>query len=100
MERCEVGGTKGRFVLDDMWREATLYPAGNLEKTVYTDPVFGGFGDFVSTFKDRIHTFLQQITDGVPPEQIDGSGAEGLAAQKVLAAAIESLDTESVVYVR
>ena len=100
MERCEVGGTKGRFVLDDMWREATLYPAGNLEKTVYTDPVFGGFGDFVSTFKDRIHTFLQQITDGVPPNQIDGSADEGLAAQKVLAAAIESLDTESVVYVR
>jgi predicted dehydrogenase len=100
MERCEVGGTKGRFVLDDMWREATLYPAGNLEKTVYTDPVFGGFGDFVSTFKDRIHTFLQQITDGVPPDRIDGSADEGLAAQKVLAAAIESLDTESVVYVR
>jgi predicted dehydrogenase len=100
MERCEVGGVNGRFVLDDMWREATLYPAGDLVKQVYTDPVFGGFGDFVSTFKDRIHTFLQQITDGVPPDQIDGSGAEGLAAQKVLAAAIESLDTESVVYVR
>lgn len=100
MERCEVGGVNGRFVLDDMWREATLYPAGDLVKLVYTDPVFGGFGDFVSTFKDRIHTFLQQITDGVPPDQIDGSGAEGLAAQKVLAAAIESLDTESVVYVR
>ncbi|MAS32702.1 MAG: oxidoreductase [Anaerolineaceae bacterium] len=100
MERCEVGGTKGRFVLDDMWREATLYPAGDLIKQVYTDPTFGGFGDFVSTFKDRIHTFLQQITDGVPPDQIDGSGAEGLAAQKVLAAAIESLDTEKIVYIR
>ena len=40
MERCEVGGTEGRFVLDDMWREATLYPAGELVKQVYTDPVF------------------------------------------------------------
>lgn len=100
MERCEVAGVKGRFVLDDMWHEVTLYPAGDLVKQVYTDPAFGGFGDFVSTFKDRIHTFLQQVTDGVPPDQIDGSGAEGLAAQKVLAAAIESLDTESVVYVR
>jgi predicted dehydrogenase len=99
MERCEVAGVKGRFVLDDMWHEVTLYPAGDLVKQVYTDPAFGGFGDFVSTFKDRIHTFLQQITDGVPPDQIDGSGADGLAAQKVLAAAIESLDTESVVYV-
>ena len=99
MERCEVGGVKGRFVLDDMWREATLYPAGDLVKQVYTDPTFGGFGDFVNTFEDRIHTFLQQITDGVSPDQIDGSGADGLAAQKVLAAAIESLDTEKIVYV-
>ncbi|HLA45533.1 MAG TPA: Gfo/Idh/MocA family oxidoreductase, partial [Aggregatilineales bacterium] len=99
MERCEVAGLKGRFVLEDMWRQVTLYPAGNLEKTVYTDPVFGGFGDFVSTFRERIHTFLQQVTDGVNPEQIDGSGADGLAAQKVLAAAIESLENETIVYV-
>ena len=97
MERCEVAGTGGRFVLDDMWREATLYPAGNLEKTVYTNPVFGGFRDFEDTFRDRIHTFLEQVTAGVDPEAIDGSGADGLAAQKVLKAAIESLETETVV---
>lgn len=100
MERCEVAGTGGRFVLEDMWHELTLYPAGNLEKTVYTDPAFGGFGDFIDTFRDRIGTFLRQISDGVAPEDIDGSGEEGLAAQKVIAAAIESLDTETVVYVK
>ena len=100
MERCEVAGTGGRFVLEDMWHELTFYPAGNLEKTVYTDPAFGGFGDFIDTFRDRIGTFLRQISDGVAPEDIDGSGKDGLAAQKVIAAAIESLDTETVVYVK
>ena len=100
MERCEVAGTGGRFVLEDMWHELTFYPAGNLEKTVYTDPAFGGFGDFIDTFRDRIGTFLRQVSDGVAPEDIDGSGEEGLAAQKVIAAAIESLDTETVVYVK
>lgn len=100
MERCEVAGTGGRFVLEDMWHELTLYPAGNLEKTVYTDPAFGGFGDFIDTFRDRISTFLRQISDGVAPEDIDGSGEDGLAAQKVIAAAIESIDTETVVYVK
>ncbi|MHB1296275.1 MAG: Gfo/Idh/MocA family protein [Anaerolineae bacterium] len=99
MERCEVAGTKGRFVLEDMWRELTFFPAGNLEKTVYSNPVFGGYRDFDDTFRSRIHTFLEQVTAGVAPEAIDGSGAEGLAAQKVLAAAIESLETETVVYV-
>jgi predicted dehydrogenase len=100
MERCEVAGLKGRFVLEDMFREVTLYPAGNLEKTVYTDPVFGGFHSFENTFKERIHRFLEQVSEGVSPEALDGSGAEALAAQKVLAAAIESLETETVVYVK
>ena len=97
MERCEVGGTGGRFVLDDMWRELTLYPAGNLEKTVYTNPVFGGFRDFEDTFRDRINSFVDEIARGVRPESINGSGADGLAAQKVLAAAIESLENQTVV---
>jgi predicted dehydrogenase len=100
MERCEVAGTGGRFVLEDMWREATLYPAGNLEKTVYTNPVFGGMRDFEDTFRNRIHRFLEQVGQGVKPAEIDGSGADGLAAQKVLAAAIESLETETVVRLR
>lgn len=99
MERCEVAGTGGRFVLDDMWRELTLYPAGNLEKTVYSNPLFGGMTGFEDTFKNRIHRFLEQVDAGVPPAEIDGSGAEGLAAQRVLAAAIESLNNETVVYV-
>ena len=100
MERCEVAGTKGRFVIEDMYREVTLYPAGNLEKTVYTNPLFGGFREFSDTFRDRIHRFLEQVGAGVDPTQIDGSAVEGLAAQKVIAAAIESMEYETVVYVK
>ena len=93
MERCEVAGIKGRFVLDDMWREATLYPAGNLIKQVYTNPVFGGHRDFVDTFQNRLATFIQQVADDTPPELINGSGADGLAAQKVLQGAIDSIES-------
>jgi predicted dehydrogenase len=100
MERCEVAGTGGRFVLDDMYREVTLYPAGNPEKTVYTNPLFGGFRSFDDTFQDRIHRFLEEVSAGVAPDAIDGSGADGLAAQKVLQAAIESLETETIVYIK
>jgi predicted dehydrogenase len=99
MERCEVAGTKGRFVIDDMWKEVTLYPAGNLQKTVYTNPTFGGMLDFTDTFRNRIHRFVEQVEEGADPSEIDGSGVEGLAAQKVLAAAIESLENETVVYI-
>lgn len=98
MERCEVAGTKGRLIFEDMWREATLYPAGNPEKRVYTNPVFGGFADFDDTFRDRIRSFVRQVASGARPEQIDGSGQQGLDAQKVIHAAIESLDTGRIVY--
>jgi predicted dehydrogenase len=97
MERCEVAGVKGRFVIDDMWREATLYPAGDTAKTVYTNPVFGGYRDFDDTFRERLHTFLKQVSEGALPDEVDGSGEDGLAAQKVIAAAIRSIDTGSVV---
>ena len=97
MERCEVAGVNGRFVIDDMFREATLYPAGNPEKTVYTNPLFGGMRDFGDTFVNRLGRFVEQLNEGATPDQIDGSGADGLAAQKVLAAAIESVETGTVV---
>lgn len=98
MERCEVAGLKGRLIFEDMWREATLYPAGNPEKRVYTNPVFGGFANFDDTFRDRIRSFVRQVASGARPDQIDGSGQQGLDAQKVIHAAIESLDTGRIVY--
>ena len=92
MERCEVAGTKGRFVFEDMWREATLYPADSLVKEVYTNPVFDGYRDFEDTFRCRIHTFVKQVAAGAKPEEIDGTGKDGLEAQRVIHAAIASLN--------
>lgn len=99
MERCEVAGVNGRFVIDDMFRTATLYPAGDPNTIVYNNPIFGGMRDFPDTFKNRLTRFVEQLNEGVSPEDIDGSGKDGLAAQKVLAAAIESIKTNTVVRV-
>ena len=96
MERCEVAGVNGRFVIDDMWREATLYPAGIPEKLVHTNPVFGGYRDFDDTFRARINAYLAQLAAGAKPDEIDGSGADGLAAQKVLDAAVRSVQSGQV----
>ena len=97
VERCEVTGVDGRFVIEDMWMRATLYPASSMIQQVYQNPVFGGFTGFNDTFQDRIHSFLQQIADGATPDQIDGAGSEGLAAQKVIQAAIDSIISGQVV---
>ena len=100
MERCEVAGTKGRFVIEDMWREATLYPADTLEKRVYTNPVFGGYAGFDDTFKARLRAFVDQVAAGVAPEDVNGSGADALKGLRVILASIESLRTGRVVEVR
>jgi len=95
MERCEVAGTAGRLTFEDMWREAVLYPAGTPLKEVYTNPVFDGphrFERFYDTFRDRIHAFVDQVDGGAKPEEIDGSGREGLEASRVIHAMIRSLD--------
>jgi len=96
MERCEVAGTEGRFVLIDMFRELTFYPHDSDECTVITNSPFRGMARFEDTFTSRIHRFLEQVSEGAPPDQIEGSGADGLAAQEVIQAAIESLETGTV----
>ena len=73
-------GNEGRFVVDDMWREATLFPAGDPVKSVLTNPVFGGYRDFDDTFRERLSCFVRQVADGVDPAAVDGSGADGLEA--------------------
>jgi len=91
MERCEVGGTMGRFVVEDMWLKSTLFPRGNMVREEYVNPVFGGYESFFDTFKARVTCFAEQIRDGVRPEDINGSGAAGLEASRVIHAAIESI---------
>jgi len=99
MERCEVAGDAGRFVLVDMYKELTLYPRASDEKTVIANPIRGGMTGFPDTFRRRIHRFLEQVSQGVAPDRIDGSGVDGLAAQNVIQAAIESLESGRVVAV-
>ncbi len=102
MERCEVAGTGGRFVLEDMFHRLTLYPAGTMEKRVIENTVFGDIKEkvFADTFRNRIFRFDEQVDQGCAPEEIDGSGEDGLAAQRVLAAAIISVEENRVVSIK
>ena len=43
MERCEVAGTGGRFVIEDIFKQVTLYPAETLEKGWADAIAFGRF---------------------------------------------------------
>lgn len=92
MERCEIAGTEGRMLIEDMWRQSTLFPASTMEKRVVTNPVFDGYAGFDDTFSARINRFVDQVAAGVKPADIDGSGYDGLQAQRMIAAGILSLN--------
>lgn len=96
IERCEVAGTAGRFVLDNVYEELTLFPHDRPERTVLRNSIFGGVRGFEDTFARRIRAFLSQL-DG---DRVEGSGEDGLAALAVIEAAIRSHEEGRVVAVR
>lgn len=98
LELCEVVGSKGRFVLEDACEQLTYYPRASIETESYSH--LGGMRAFPETFKSRINSFVDQLTSGVPYDQIDGSGDDALKAQLIIEAAIQSWETGSIVDVK
>lgn len=93
LERCEVMGTEGRFVLENLYQELTLYPRRSDELTVVRNSIMGGLSGFGATFQNRIHRWLEQVDAGVPRSEIEASGHEGLAVQEIIEAAIRSVES-------
>jgi len=95
LERAEVVGSEGRFVLEDACEILTFYDRRSIQSETFR--YVGGMRSFGDTFQSRIHRWLEQIAAGAKPEQIDGSGADGLAVQEIIEAAIKSWETHTVV---
>lgn len=95
LERCEVVGSKGRFVLDDACEHLTYYPRHSIATESYS--YLGGMRHFNETFKSRISDWIEQLDAKVPYDQINGSGEEALKAQTIIEAAIRSFETSSIV---
>ena len=95
LESLEVVGSDARFVLLDACEHLTFYPRRSHEIVTYD--YVGGMMAFGETFGSRIGVWVEQNIAGVEPQAIDGSGADALAAQLVIEAAIESWQTGTVV---
>ncbi len=93
IERCEVGGSNGRFVIENVYQRLEFFPRNSLDRLVVENPIFGGMGGFDDTFRNRINTFVEQVQAGGP---LDASGDDGLAAQEVIEAAIRSWERGTV----
>lgn len=93
IERCEVAGSKGRFVIENVYQRLEFFPRSSPEKLVIDNPIMGGMGTFDDTFRNRINAFVSQTLAGGP---LDASGDEGLAAQEVIEGAIRSWENGTI----
>jgi len=95
LETLEVVGSDGRFCLRDACEHLTYYPRFSTDVENYD--YLGGMKHFSETFDSRIAAWIEQIKQGVAPDQIDASGEDALKVQTIIEAAIESWDTGRVI---
>lgn len=99
----ELGGTKGTFCIENCVEKCTYYPAPGTEGAAEPEklglgkapePVVhdSGVTDFGTTFPNRIHAFLEDVTSGVPKHKLRASGRDALATLEYTFAAIESYE--------
>jgi predicted dehydrogenase len=88
----EVAGSRGTFCIENCVEKLTYWgaptSAGKPEPVV----VNTGITNFDQTFPDRIHAFLEDVTNGVPPEKLRASGRDALATMEYIFAVIESYE--------
>lgn len=94
----EMGGTKGSFCIENCVEKLTYYPTpkpgqsfglGQQPTPEVTDT---GVKDFGATFPNRIHAFLEDVTNKVSKHKLRASGRDALATLEYTFAAIESCE--------
>jgi predicted dehydrogenase len=88
LETCELIGSEGRAIIHEACEKLVFTPRAAREREEYE--YLGGMRSFAETFLSRISAWLDDLERATPPEQMDGSAADALAAQLVIEAAIRS----------
>ena len=89
---CEVAGSRGTFCIENCVEKFTYWGAPTKEGKQEPEVMNTGITDFGQTFPDRIHAFLEDITNGVHHEKIRASGRDALATMEYIFAVIESYE--------
>lgn len=95
----ELAGTKGTFVIENCVERLKYWKAPGKDDPAAanmpepTEILDTGITDFNSTFACRIHAYLEDVTNKVPPEHLRSSGRDALATMEYIFAAIDSYES-------
>lgn len=95
---CEVAGSKGTFCIENCIEKLSYWPAPKpgvsygIGEEAPCEIMDTGIKDFGVTFPNRIHAFMEDVTNGVPREQLRASGRDALATMEYIFAVIESYE--------
>ncbi len=103
----EVGGTHGTFCIENCVEKLTFQPAPGAEgaadpgklalgQAPLPEVLNTGKTDFGITFPNRIHAFLEDVSNQVPKHKLRASGRDALATLEYTWAAIESYENGGV----
>ena len=95
LERLEVVGSKAKMVIEDACERLIFTPRFDLQQEAYDHP--GNMKSFGDTFQSRIDAWVDDLRNSTPPDRVEGKGADALAAQLVIEAAIDSWETGRVI---
>jgi predicted dehydrogenase len=90
---CEVAGSKGSFCIENCIEKLTYWSAPKPEGGAPDPEILNtGIKDFGQTFPNRIHAYLEDVTNKVPYEHVRASGRDALATLEYIWAVIESYE--------
>lgn len=93
---CELAGSRGTFCIENCIEKLTYWPAlepdtkYGLGEAPPPEVYDTGIKSFGETFPRRIHAFLEDVNQGVFPDNIRASGRDALATLEVIEAVIQS----------
>lgn len=99
----ELAGTKGTFCIENCIEKITYWAAPSpanaakpenlaMGKSDGPEVTNTGITDFGQTFPNRIHAFMEDVTNKVPLEEVRASGRDALATLEYTWAVIESYE--------
>lgn len=89
---CEVAGSKGTFCIENCVEKLTYWPAPKPDGTPAPEIMNTGITDFNSTFPNRIHAYMEDVTNRVPYDHLRASGRDALATMEYIFAVIDSYE--------